>query len=46
MAAPAPLDMEVEKIINEGLQAYLSGKRTAEQAAKEIDEKVTLFLNE
>ena len=40
------LDKEVENIINEGLQAFLTGKRTAEQAAKEIDEKVTLFLNE
>ncbi len=46
MAAPNYLDKEVENIINEGLQAYLSGKRTAEQAAKEIDEKVSLFLNE
>ena len=46
MAAPPVLDYEVENIINEGLQAFLTGKRTAEQAAKEIDEKVTLFLNE
>jgi ABC-type glycerol-3-phosphate transport system substrate-binding protein len=46
MAAPAHLDYEIENIINEGVQAYLSGKRTAEQAAKEIDEKVALYLNE
>jgi len=46
MAAPAYLDQEVENIINEGVQAFLSGKQTAEEAAKEIDEKVTLYLNE
>jgi ABC-type glycerol-3-phosphate transport system substrate-binding protein len=46
MAPPIHLDQEIENIISEGLQAYLSGKRTAEQAAKEIDEKVSLFLNE
>jgi len=46
MAAPSILDLEIENIINEGLQAYLSGKLTADQAAKQIDEKVTLFLNE
>lgn len=40
------MDKEVENIINEGLQSFLDGKRTAEQAAKDIDEKVTLFLNE
>ena len=40
------IDLEIYSIISEGLHSYLDGKRTAEQAAKDINNKVTLFLNE
>jgi len=46
MGPPIYLDKEVENIIYEGLQSFLKGTRTAEEVAKEIDEKVTLYLNE
>ena len=39
-------DQAVNSIINEAVQNFIDGKRTAEQAAKDIDDKVTLFLNE
>lgn len=39
-------DKAVAEIIDEGVASYLEGKRAAEQAAKDIDEKVRLFLNE
>ncbi|QNU67329.1 extracellular solute-binding protein [Ruminiclostridium herbifermentans] len=40
------LDNEVQNIVHEALDNYISGKATAEQTAKAIDDKVTLFLNE
>ena len=40
------IDQVVYGIINDGLRSYLDGKRTAEQAAKDINGKVDLFLNE
>ncbi len=39
-------DASVLDIINKELSDYLSGKKTAEQIAKAIDEKVLLYLNE
>jgi|GEM_PF-565069 len=39
-------DNALADIINEGVVSYLEGKRTAQQAAKDIDDKVRLFLNE
>ena len=40
------LDQVIYNIISDGLRSYLDGKRTAEQAAKDINNKVNLFLNE
>jgi len=40
------MDKAVEEIIEEGIQSFLDGKRSAREAAKDIDEKVRLFLNE
>jgi ABC-type glycerol-3-phosphate transport system substrate-binding protein len=44
---PAQLvDTGIRKIINESVENYIKGNVSAEQTAKAIDEKVTLFLNE
>lgn len=40
------IDASVLEIINKELPYFLSGKKTAEQTAKAIDEKVSLYLNE
>ena len=40
------IDQVVYGIISDGLHSYLDGKRTAEQAAEDINDKVNLFLNE
>ena len=40
------IDQVVYGIINEGLRSYLAGKQSAEEAAKDINNKVNLFLNE
>ncbi|QNU67317.1 carbohydrate ABC transporter substrate-binding protein [Ruminiclostridium herbifermentans] len=40
------LDASVLDIINKELPDYLNGKKSAEQIAKVIDEKVSLYLNE
>ena len=40
------LDIDIERIVNKELKNYLNGKSSAEQTANDIDEKVTLFLNE
>ena len=40
------IDNVVYGIINEGLRSYLDGKQSAEEAAKDINNKVNLFLNE
>lgn len=39
-------DDEIVKLINDELTQYLNGKESAEQAAKALDEKVMLYLNE
>ncbi|MCX8131361.1 MAG: extracellular solute-binding protein [Clostridia bacterium] len=39
-------DSQIGKIVNETLNDYLAVKKTAEQAAREMDDKVMLFLNE
>lgn len=46
ISSPANRDQAINKMINEGVQSYIEGKRTVEQAAKDIDDKVNLFLNE
>lgn len=40
------IDASILEIINKELPYFLSGKKTAEQTAKAIDEKVSLYLNE
>jgi ABC-type glycerol-3-phosphate transport system substrate-binding protein len=40
------IDASVLDIINKELPNFLNGKKTAEQTAKAIDEKVSLYLNE
>lgn len=40
------IDSSVLDIINKELLDFLNGKKTAEQTAKAIDEKVSLYLNE
>ncbi len=40
------MDIEVRKIVGEALEDYSKGKASAEQTAKTIDQKVTLYLNE
>lgn len=39
-------DGNVSSILNKELPDFISGKKSAEQTAKAIDEKVTLYLNE
>lgn len=39
-------DNAVKEIIMEGVKSYMEGKRTAQQAARDIDDKVRLFLSE
>jgi ABC-type glycerol-3-phosphate transport system substrate-binding protein len=39
-------EVEILKIVKEALPDYLNGKKTASQTAKEIDDKVNLYLNE
>ena len=40
------IDQVVYAIIKDGLHKYLDGKQTAEEAARDINNKVNLFLNE
>jgi len=40
------MDIEIKKIIADSLEDFLAGKASAQQTAKEIDQKVTLYLNE
>ncbi len=40
------IDNEVRKIVYEALDNDINDKTSAEQTAKPIDEKVTLYLNE
>lgn len=40
------IDNSVYDIVSETLDKYLKGMATAEQTAKAIDEKITIFLNE
>ena len=40
------IDEEVYKLIDEEVEQYITDKKSAEQTAKSIDEKVSLFLNE
>ncbi len=40
------IDKGIKKIINESVENYIKGNASAEQTAKAIDEKATLFLNE
>ena len=39
-------DTSINDIISEQVKGYLDGQQTAEQTAKTIDEKVSVFLNE
>lgn len=46
ISVPVSRDQAIKNMIDEGVQSFIEGKRTAEQAAKDIDDKVNLFLNE
>jgi multiple sugar transport system substrate-binding protein len=43
---PEIQDSQIYKMINEEMKEYIEDKRTVEQTAKRIDEKVSLYLNE
>lgn len=40
------IDEEIYRIVEEELQDFLDGRKTAEQTAKTIDDKATIYLNE
>jgi ABC-type glycerol-3-phosphate transport system substrate-binding protein len=40
------IDEEIYRIVEEELQDFLEGRKTAEQTAKTIDDKATIYLNE
>lgn len=40
------LDLEINKILGDSLKEYERGSKSAEEVAKELDQKVTLLLNE
>ena len=46
MKVPCIRDYQVYVIANEAVKDYIAGKKNEEQTAKEIDEKVSLLLNE
>lgn len=46
LECPPIVDSAIYNIINEVMNSYIDGKKTVDQAAKEIDDKVSIFLNE